>query len=145
MMEHDEDALEELKRRRSSSLAVIAACTWYYECFCLKSSKHVSVRTGSMWVNEMMYGNPTLMIEHLRMPLRIFKLMVQQLRKFGQDDSRHVNVEEQLAITLYFLANRPFNRAMQDVFQHSGETITRFDRRLCKKISHSHSAVELGI
>ena len=57
------------------------------------------------------------------MPLRIFKVTVQQLRKIGQDDSRHVNVEEQLAITLYFLENCPFDRAMQDIFQHYGETI----------------------
>lgn len=41
----------------------------------------------------------------------------------------NVSLAEQVLIFLYFAGQRPTNRAMQERFQHSGETITRYGYR----------------
>ncbi|XP_049369489.1 uncharacterized protein LOC125834383 [Solanum verrucosum] len=47
-------------------------------------------------------------------------------------DSRMVRVEEQLAIFLFTLAHNERNRVVQNRFQHSGETISRYFNKCLK-------------
>ena len=42
------------------------------------------------------------------------------------NDTRHANVEEQVAIFIHAIAHNVRNCVLQDAFRHSGETISRY-------------------
>jgi hypothetical protein len=57
----------------------------------------------------------------------IFEVLARRLRESNLlSDSRYVSVEEQLGIFLYAMSKNVSNRTLQDQFQHSGETISRY-------------------
>ncbi|KAF0743444.1 hypothetical protein Ae201684P_007741 [Aphanomyces euteiches] len=79
-----------------------------------------------MWVEEILHGNPVNVVEMFRMPREVFYRLAETITDIGGLRSTlNVSVEEQLAIFLYFCGHHASNRALQNRFQHSGDTISR--------------------
>ncbi|XP_059297154.1 uncharacterized protein LOC132050111 isoform X1 [Lycium ferocissimum] len=69
----------------------------------------------------------------LRMIVGCFLQLVDEMKTRGLlTDSRTVRVEEQLAIFLFTLAHNERNRVVQNRFQHSRETISRYFNKCLK-------------
>ncbi|KAI9448731.1 hypothetical protein BJY52DRAFT_1092491, partial [Lactarius psammicola] len=57
----------------------------------------------------------------------VFRRLLSVLaRDTGLCDTRHVSAEEQLAIFLHYARRGLSNRALQERFQRSGDTITKY-------------------
>jgi len=60
------------------------------------------------------------------MKLEVFQFLCSELQnKGGLVPSKHVGIEEQVAMFLYAIAQSHTNREVQERFQHSGETVSR--------------------
>jgi len=62
---------------------------------------HTSILTGEGWALELLNGHPKRMHTELGMHVPVFHQLVLELQKMGLMPSKHVSLEEQLAIFLY--------------------------------------------
>ena len=87
---------------------------------------HTSALTGQEWVMELIVGHPECIRCELGVHAHIFEHLINDLRSLGHNDSRHVSLEEQLAILLYTCVTGLTVRHVGEWFQWSNETISRF-------------------
>ncbi|KAF8877640.1 hypothetical protein BD779DRAFT_1448405, partial [Infundibulicybe gibba] len=67
-----------------------------------KQDYHTSALTGAEWVQELIHRHPERILCELGMRLHVFTALVHELRiTSGLKDSRHLALEEQVAIFLY--------------------------------------------
>jgi hypothetical protein len=80
-----------------ASLAVIRYSRAYYD----KIPYHDSALTGIGWVCELLKGHPERIRKELGVHKHVFRALITALQNAGYTSSRHVALEEQLAIFLY--------------------------------------------
>jgi DNA-binding NarL/FixJ family response regulator len=87
---------------------------------------HTSILSGEGWVKELLNGHP----ERIRMELGthrfIFDILVAELQAAGYTHSKHVKIEEQLAIFLYICVTGLTIRHVAERFQRSNDTISKY-------------------
>lgn len=86
---------------------------------------HTSALSGEAWVLELLCGHPDRIRTELGVSLEVFNNLIQELRHMGYHNSRHVSLEEQLAIFLYMCVTGLTIRHVGERFQRSNETISR--------------------
>ncbi|KAF0748085.1 hypothetical protein AaE_007474 [Aphanomyces astaci] len=115
-----------LHRRRMQRDARIKALAYHIFAYINKSPKRMSILKGTLWVDEVLSGNPNNCMETFRMPRTTFdKLVSATVRHGGLRRTVNVSNQEQVAMLLYFAGHHATSREMQCRFQRSGETITR--------------------
>ncbi|EGO00181.1 hypothetical protein SERLA73DRAFT_27878, partial [Serpula lacrymans var. lacrymans S7.3] len=62
---------------------------------------HTSILTGHGWVLELLSGHPDRIRAELGVRRHVFLRLVDLLKRYQYIDSRHVRIEEQLAMFLY--------------------------------------------
>jgi hypothetical protein len=62
---------------------------------------HTSALSGQGWVLELINGHPERMHTELGVRVHVFRRMVIALQKAGMGPSKHISLEEKLAIFLY--------------------------------------------
>lgn len=92
-----------------------------------KIPAHLSPSTGSSYVQDIIEcGNPARIHHFFRMPLSTFQQLCDWMTQNNLlKPARYITVEEQLAIFLNIVGKSISNRDAQEVFQHSGSTISR--------------------
>lgn len=106
------------------NIAVGAALT-FSSSFYDKTPYHTSALTGHSWVQELIHGHPERIKCELGMRLHVFEALVDELRAAGLSDSRHITLEEHLAIFLYTCVTGLSTRHVGERFQHATGTIAR--------------------
>ena len=107
------------------------ACAATYASRFDKVPQHTSKLRGQDWVNELLEGHDIRFHNELGMHKHVFQRLLKVLgRQAGLCDTRHVSAEEQLAIFLHFMHRAVSNRGLQEHFQRSPDTITRYGQ-LC--------------
>jgi hypothetical protein len=86
---------------------------------------HTSILTGEGWVMELIGGHPDRIRNELGMSLDTYSDLISDLREMGHGNSKHVSLEEQLAIFLYAVVTGLTVRHLGEQFQRSNETISR--------------------
>jgi hypothetical protein len=86
---------------------------------------HTSMLTGEGWVLELLAGHPKRIRCELGVHHLVFNALIADLRDMGHDNSRHVSLEEQLAIYLYTCVTGLTMRHVGERFQRSNDTISR--------------------
>jgi hypothetical protein len=86
---------------------------------------HTSALSGEAWVLELLCGHPDRIHTELGVSLEVFSNLIQELHHIGHHNSRHVSLEEQLAIFLYMCVTGLTIRHVGERFQRSNETISR--------------------
>jgi hypothetical protein len=86
---------------------------------------HTSILTGEGWVMELLAGHPDRIRCELGVSLDVYSDLISDLRAMGHSNSRHVSLEEQLAIFLYAVVTGLTVRHLGERFQRSNETISR--------------------
>src|SRR5467141_1653480 len=109
---------------RMDALAASAGALFYAEKMFSRQPYHNSVLTGRMWVHELLHGNPRHIKDQLGMEKHVFRLLVQKLITLtNASHTRHVDMEEQVAIFLYIIVTNLSNRKVAERFQQSGTTL----------------------
>ena len=90
-----------------------------------KEPYHTSALSGEAWVLELLSGHPNRIRTELGMSLGAFSSLIQELQGAGYSNSKHVSLEEQLAIFLYMCVTGLTIRHVGERFQRSNETISR--------------------
>ena len=62
---------------------------------------HTSILSGEMWVQALLNGHPDHILCELGVWKQVFEVLICTLCAIGTTDSKHVFLEEQLAIFLY--------------------------------------------
>jgi hypothetical protein len=99
--------------------SVIVLCRGLYN----KRAFHQSILTGYAWVLELLSGHPEYLRCELGVRPHVFQALLITLRGMGYHDTRHVKLEEQLAIFLYACVTGLTVRHLAGRFQRSNETI----------------------
>ena len=67
----------------------------------IKQPYHTSILTGQGWVDELVHGHPLHIHTKLGVSLEVFQALISKLHEMGHGASKHVTLEEQVAIFLY--------------------------------------------
>ncbi|KAF7348750.1 putative nuclease HARBI1-like protein [Mycena venus] len=130
--EHRRDTTFAIQRRRSA-LYVAANAVLHYAAEVLGLEKpqprpmHTSILSGQIWLDEVLSGHPDRCRRELGMSALEFALLWAELVALGGlAESRYVTAQEQLAIFVYWMVHGSSQRELQERFQHSGDTISRY-------------------
>jgi hypothetical protein len=104
---------------------IVSATANILQSLYIREPYHTSALSGEAWVLELLCGHPDRIRTELGVSLEVFSTLVQVLRDIGYQNSRHVSLEEQLAIFLYICVTGLTIRHVGERFQRSNETISR--------------------
>jgi hypothetical protein len=91
-----------------------------------KRAQHTSRLSGEQWVQELLHGHEIRIHNELGLREGIFRhLLAVLIRDGGVQHTRYVSAEEQLATFLHYAHRGLSNRALQERFQRSGDTISK--------------------
>jgi hypothetical protein len=108
-----------------TAISVCCAASGYCSRFD-KCPQHTSSLSGEQWVQELLHGHDDRIFNELGMRKELFRHLVEVLKRdAGVQDTRYVTAEEQLAVFLHFARRGLSNRALQERFQRSGDTISK--------------------
>jgi hypothetical protein len=119
---------QHMKRAAATVVAYAAAVvTMYFTSYLFKTPQNTSLLTGHQWVHELLAGHPRRFHNMLGMSKAVFLKLLGELRAHtGLIDTRHIACEEQLAAFLRMCRVGASHREMQERFQHSPDTISKY-------------------
>jgi hypothetical protein len=87
---------------------------------------HTSIRTGHMWIKELLSGHRDRMRRNLGMNKHVFRKLANALKtKTGLNDSKHVTLDEALGLFMHMLVTNNTTEQEHEWFQRSPDTIHR--------------------
>ena len=99
---------------------------YYYDTFVHKEPCRTSIRTGSILIHEILNGNEARCYQDFCMNKVTFVTFCQTLvERYGLVATRGMSEYEEVGMFLMTVAHGSGNRLMQEMFNHSGETISR--------------------
>jgi len=97
----------------------------YASCF-KKVPQHTSILSSQGWVDELISGHDGQFYNNMGMHKHVYQELLSTLRKDTDlHDTRYISAEEQLTIFLQYAHWGLSNRALQERFQRSGDTIPK--------------------
>jgi hypothetical protein len=91
-----------------------------------KTPLHTSILSGNQWIQELLDGHEERFYNEMGMSVTIFTQLLDLLvTEGGLRDTRYVTAREQLAIFLHYARRGLSNRALQERFQRSADTISK--------------------
>lgn len=126
-IESDNEWAQEQEEEDLIALVIAIVGSDYATKFAIKTPCRTAPFTGHQRVQELLLsGHARRCQEVLRMPLETFNQLVIFLKEHtALHSSRHITIEEKLCMFLYTTGNGASNRAVQEAYQHSGETVSR--------------------
>src|SRR6267154_6490350 len=120
------DFFQRMAKSASEVVSLAGAATnSYTNSYYDKQPYHTSVLTGVGWVNELLNGHPERIQCELGVHRHVFIILLQVLHEGGINDSKHVMLEEQLAIFLYACVMGISVCHLAERFQRSNDTISK--------------------
>ena len=102
-----------------------SAALLYTQQHHVKEPFHTSALTGESWVLELLTRHPERIRSELGVHLHVFHKLLDALKGIGYSNSRHITLEEQLAIFLYGCVTSLSVRHLGERFQRSNDTISK--------------------
>ena len=108
-----------------SAVSISCAMLWYSSRF-VKIPQHTSILSGQHWLDELLGGHDGRFHNEIGMQKFVFRRLLTTLEMCtGLRGTQHVSAAEQVAIFLHFVCRGLSNRALQERFQRSGDTIMK--------------------
>ncbi|KAF7812523.1 putative harbinger transposase-derived nuclease domain-containing protein [Senna tora] len=105
----------------------------YYLKYCLKTSSRTSSHTGFHFVREILEGHCTRCYEMFRMEKHVLIALCRTLQEqFGLEPTKGTTIEEMVAMFLMVVGHGIGNGMIQERFQISGETVSKYFHRVLK-------------
>lgn len=99
---------------------------YYSEMYIHKQPCHTSIRSGSQLIHEILTGNETRCYQDFRMYKSTFyNLCADLVHRYGLVCTSGMSVYEEVGMFLMTCAHGVGNRLIQEMFNHSSETISR--------------------
>ncbi|KAL0291684.1 UNVERIFIED_CONTAM: hypothetical protein Sradi_7017000 [Sesamum radiatum] len=93
------------------------------------------MRTGHQFLEEVLHGHEIRCYQAFRLVKSVFLDLCHELtHKYDLQPTRGMSVYEEVGIFLMICAHGVDNRLMQEIFNHSGETISRHFHRVLKVV-----------
>lgn len=127
-IEQDFDKHQTQNHREWSILCDLATrgMLMYYVKYIYKEPCYTSFRTGNIFIQEILNGHETRCYRDFRLNKSVFLELCKDLvDNYGLQDTRGMSIYEQVGMFLMVCGHGCGNRLVQEVFQHSGETIHR--------------------
>lgn len=86
---------------------------------------HTSALDGPGWVAELLEGHPERIRHELGVHKHVFRALIEALRSGGIRSSRHVAIEEKLAVFLYTCVTGMSIGHVGERFQRSSDTLSK--------------------
>ncbi|XP_039126985.1 uncharacterized protein LOC120263162 [Dioscorea cayenensis subsp. rotundata] len=135
-----------LWRKKDEEDDLLMLSYWSRECSATSRNveHHPSILTGAAYVQEILEGHEERCKREFRMEPYIFQALVDHLReKSLLCNSKRTIVKEQLPMFMYTLAHNASNRDVQERFQYSAETVSRYFSKVLKAVNRlAHKYVE---
>jgi hypothetical protein len=116
-------------RRRFQQRAILAvilmASSALIESIPIKQPYHTSILTGEGWVQELLAGHPGRIRCELGVSHEVFVGLLNHLYAARYTNSKHLSLEEQVAIFLYVCVTGLSIRHVGERFQRSNDSISR--------------------
>ncbi len=85
------------------------------------------ILTGRLWLKKLREGHPGHFYKQFGMSKGTFQKLEANLRQhYGLQDSKYIYSDKQLAIFLYLARTGSSIRMLQECFQHSGDTVSKY-------------------
>jgi hypothetical protein len=99
--------------------------------------KRTSSMTGGAYIKELLAGGHNMRVQEvLRMRIIPFRKLTAIMRTEGLlYDSRHISIEEQLAMFLHVVGRGTSFQDVEERYQHSGETVFRYFRAVLEALT----------
>ena len=91
----------------------------------IRTPYHTSILSGEAWVQELLNGHPRRIRNELGVNRGTFTILCKAIQLLDIHSSRHVSIEEQLAIFLYTVVTGLSCIHVGERFQRSPSTITK--------------------
>ena len=104
---------------------VATAALIYADPLYNKVPYHTSALSGANWVRELLDGHPERIRNELGVHKHVFCALVEELQLAEHGPSKHVYLEEQLAIFLYTCVTGLSFWHVCERFQRSGDTVSK--------------------
>lgn len=99
----------------------------YLEKYFMKTPCMISSQTDNMWLIEVLEGNESCCHNMFKMEKRVFIMLLNDLvSNEGLKGSRNISPAEILGMFMYALGHGVGNRNVQECFQRSGKTVSRY-------------------
>jgi len=102
-----------------------AASLFYALPLYKKTPYHTSALTGTDWVCKLLNRHPECIHCELGVHKEVFHELISALKSGGLQSSRHVSLEEQLAIFMYTCVTGLSLHHVSERFQHTTETTSK--------------------
>lgn len=107
----------------------------YYEKYIHKVPCRISSRTGHRFMEEILNGHEMRCYQAFRLSQPVFMDFCHELiQRYDLRPTRGMSVYEEVGIFLLICAHGVDNRLSQEIFNHSGETISRHFHRILKVV-----------
>ena len=118
--------------RNKLILCTAGALTLYYNNYIYKEPCMVSYNTWMRWLNEILNGH---CVNMFRMDAETLQSLCVDLETLhGLKQSRRMSVIEKVGMFPYTLALGSSNMEVQERFQHSGETVSRYFNEVLRSV-----------
>ena len=118
------------------AVAAVELVENYYMPYITKEPYRISSQTCYKWVMEILQDNPDRCKQNFRMEIHVFLYLCKELKeKYHLRGTRKLTVEEFVVIFLNILGHGFGNKIVQEMFQHSGETVSRHFTRVLITVS----------
>jgi hypothetical protein len=104
---------------------IVTAAHIYASPLYNKIPYHTSALTGADWVCELLNGHPKRICNELGVHKHVFHALIDELQLAGHGPSKHVYLEEQLAIFLYTCITGLSLCHVCERFQRLGDTVSK--------------------
>lgn len=105
---------------------VVTAAVEYVGPLYDKTPYHTSSLSGEAWVAELLDGHPDRIRCELGVSKGVFAALINVMQEDGMGSSRHVMLEEKVAIFLYTCVTGLSLRHVGERFQRAGYTISKY-------------------
>ncbi|XP_012846400.1 PREDICTED: uncharacterized protein LOC105966388 [Erythranthe guttata] len=107
----------------------------YYQNYVHKIPCRTSIRTGHRCLEEILNGHEVRCYQAFRLSRSVFMDFCHELaHKYGLRPTRGMSLYEEVGVFLVTCAHGVDNRLLQELFNHSGETISRHFHRVLKVV-----------
>jgi hypothetical protein len=125
LLDSDSDSELEEDLMVCTALFISHATLWYGSQF-FKTPQHTSVLSGQLWLDELLGRHDGQFYNEIGMQKFVFLRLLTTLETdAGLQGMQQVSAAEQVVIFLHYVHRGLSNRALQEQFQCSGDTIMR--------------------
>jgi hypothetical protein len=129
---HDRKRKEHKKMRKKKLLVLLLSTVAAFAAtLCIEAPEpipmHTSILSGHGWLTELINGHPERFRNQMGMAPHVYLRLLFELQAYsGLANSKFVSAAEKLGIFLHFVRTGSSSRMLQERFQRSAETISKY-------------------